>query len=63
VNPVVRGQMHGRELAEPINLDEAQRIVAVGLALEVLELPGLAGSVGDQAGHPFFCAEVMDSAG
>src|SRR5262249_53012226 len=37
--------------------------VLVGLAFGVLELPGLAGGVGDLAGQAQFVAEVMHPAG
>src|SRR5207244_4973089 len=43
------GQSDGGELAQAIDLGQAQGVVAVGLALEVLELPRLTGRVGDQA--------------
>src|SRR5262249_5126970 len=38
-------------------------VVAVGLALGVLELPGLRGGVGDLAGDAALGAEVVDPAG
>jgi hypothetical protein len=44
-------------------LREAQGVVLVGLAFEMLELPGLAGRVGDQAAHAEFAAEIVDPAG
>src|SRR5262249_26073580 len=42
---------------------QALGVVAVGLAFEVLELPGLAGRVGDQAADTEFGAQVVDPAG
>jgi hypothetical protein len=56
-------QVHGGELAEPVDIGQAKSVVAIGLAFEVLELPGLAGGVGDQTPHPLLGAEVMDPAG
>jgi hypothetical protein len=44
-------------------LRQAQGVVLVGLAFEVLELPGLAGGVGHQAAHAVFQAQVVDPAG
>jgi hypothetical protein len=45
-------------LAQGLELGQAQGVVAVGLALGVLELPRLAGGVGDPARQPELFAEV-----
>jgi hypothetical protein len=50
-------------LPQGLELGEAQGVVAVGLALEVLELPGGAGGVGGLADEAEFGAEVVDPAG
>src|SRR5205823_14060712 len=57
------GDRHGRELAQDVDLGQPQGVVAVGLALEVLELPGLGGGVGDQAGDAERDAQVAGPAG
>src|SRR5262249_15215978 len=58
-----RRQADGRQLTQGLELGQTQRVVAVGLAFEVLELPGGAGGVGDTADHAPLGAEVMDPAG
>jgi len=57
------GQGDGGELAQAIDLGQAERVVLVGLAFEMFELPGLAGGVGDEAGDAELRAEVADPAG
>jgi hypothetical protein len=43
---------HPGELAQGVQRGQAEGVVPVGLPLGVLELPGLAGGVGDLAGTP-----------
>src|SRR5262249_17698067 len=57
-----RGQGHRWQLAEQIELGQAQGVVLVGLAFEVLELPGLAGGVGDQTADAERAAQVVNPA-
>jgi hypothetical protein len=54
----VSGQLPGG-----LELSKAEGIVLVGLALDVLEFPGLAGGIGDLAGQAELAAEVVDPAG
>jgi len=49
-------------LTEGVELGQTQGVVAVGLAFEVLELPGLAGGVGHQQRKPSFGAEIVNPA-
>ena len=60
---VFLGDGHAGELAELVDLRQTQGIVAIGLALEVLEFPGLAGRVGDQAPDALRDAQVTHPAG
>src|SRR5262249_12716782 len=53
----------GGTWVEPIQLRQTLRVVLVGLAFEVLELPGLAGGVGDQAADAAFGTQIVDPAG
>ncbi len=57
------GQSHRRQLAEHLQLGESQRVVAVGLAFEVLEAPRFAGRVGDLHRQAAFGGEVGGPAG
>ena len=50
-------------MTEGRQLGQTERVVAVGLALGVLELPGLTRGVGDAARDAEFAAEVVDPAG
>src|SRR5262249_14784037 len=56
-------QRHGRQLAQRVELRQPQRVVLVGLAFEVLELPGLAGGGGDQTAQAEFGTAVGHPAG
>jgi hypothetical protein len=57
---LLRGNGHGRELAQQIDLGQSQRVVTIGLALEVLELPRLAGRVRHQALDAQLDAQIAD---
>ena len=53
----------GGQLAQGVQLGQAQGVVAVGLACGVFELPGLGGGVGDLADQATLGTEVVDPAG
>src|SRR5262249_47884545 len=54
----VRRQLHGGHLIKTVQLRQPQRVVTIGLAFEVLELPRLAGRVRDQATHADDVAQI-----
>src|SRR5262249_56814683 len=58
-----RRHRDGGQLAQGEELGQAQGVVLVRLALGVLELPGLAGGVGDVADQAEFVAQVVHPAG
>jgi hypothetical protein len=57
------GHVDRRQLAQAVQPDELQRVVAVGLPLDLLPSPGLAQRVGDAAIQAELAAEVVDPAG
>jgi hypothetical protein len=50
-------------LAQRLQLSQAESIVFVGLVFRLLELPGLAGGIGDLAGQAEFAAEIKVPSG
>jgi len=58
-----RRQRHRRQLPQCVELRQPQGVVLIGLAFEVLELPGLAGRVRHQAAHATFAAQIVNPAG
>ncbi len=57
------GDGHGGELSQGVDFGQSAGVVAVGLAFEMLELPGFAAGVGDQAGDAELGTQVADPSG